>query len=112
MECTAMPWSTVAAKAAILLRSLDPEAAENVLTRLAEEQAGEVLKRLLPEMRREVSLRLSHGVSGTVLVVQRLARALLQKCRTLEEPPSGPSAEAKFKKMAGMLRSLEEADRM
>jgi flagellar motor switch protein FliG len=97
---------------AVALQGENPHTVSLVLNWMEAEQAGGVLKRLPPEMRRDVSVRLSHGVSGAVPVLQRIARALLHKCKALEQTPSAPSDEAKFKKMADMLRLLEKPDRM
>lgn len=83
-----------------------------VLNDLPAEMAGEVLRQLTPEMRREVSVRLSrlHGSSPELLA--RIARALIQRSQALSGKRGDTSADAKYEKMANMLRCLEKAERM
>jgi flagellar motor switch protein FliG len=81
-----------------------------VLNDLPPEKAGETLQRLSPEMRREASVRLSRLNSSSPELLARIARALVQKKHAPTIKRTDTSADAKYKKMASMLRSLDEAE--
>ncbi|HTU90982.1 MAG TPA: FliG C-terminal domain-containing protein [Gemmataceae bacterium] len=83
-----------------------------VLNDLPSEKAGEVLRQLTPEMRREVSVRLSRLSGSSPELLARIARALVQRSQALSGKRSDTSADAKYEKMASMLRCLEKAERM
>jgi len=83
-----------------------------VLNDLPPEKAGETLQRLTPEMRCEVSVRLSRLSNSSPELLTRIARALIQKRHTTASKRTDTSADAKYKKMASMLRSLDEAELM
>lgn len=83
-----------------------------VLNDLPAETAGEVLRQLTPEMRREVSVRLSRLNGGSPELLARIARALIQRSQALSGKSGGTSADAKYEKMANMLRCLEKTERM
>jgi flagellar motor switch protein FliG len=83
-----------------------------VLNCLPAEKAGEILKRLTPQMRRDVSVRLSRLGSSSPELLARIARALLQKSRTLGGKRAPTGGGARYEKMAGMLRCLEKEERM
>lgn len=83
-----------------------------VLNDLPAETAGEVLRQLTPEMRREVSVRLSRLNGGSPELLARIARALIQRSQALSGKRGDTSADAKYEKMANMLRCLEKAERM
>ncbi len=83
-----------------------------VLNDLPAETAGEVLRQLVPEMRREVSVRLSRLNGSSPELLARIARALIQRSHALSGKRGDTSADAKYEKMANMLRCLEKAERM
>lgn len=83
-----------------------------VLNCLEGEKAGEVLKRLQPETRRVVSLQLGKPVGGGTAVVERIARAVVRKALAVVEKPGESGDEAKYKKVADMLRLLDKTERM
>ena len=83
-----------------------------VLNALDSEKAGEILRQLTPEMRREVSVRLSRLTSSPPELLARIARALIEKARPLAGKRSDTSGDARYEKMANMLRCLEKAERM
>lgn len=99
----------------LLLAVLEDEQAHTialVLNALPSEKAGEVLRQLTPEMRREVSVRLSRLTSSSPELLARIARALVEKARPLAGKRSDTSADARYERMAGMLRCLEKAERL
>ncbi len=83
-----------------------------VLNCLENERAGEVLKRLQPETRKVVSLQLGQPVSGGMEVLERIASAVVKKALAIEDSPAKADEEAKFKKIADMLRSLDKPERL
>jgi flagellar motor switch protein FliG len=83
-----------------------------VLNDLPAETAGGVLRQLAPEMRREVSVRLSRLNGSSPELLARIARALIQRSHALSGKRGDTSADAKYEKMANMLRCLEKAERM
>ncbi len=83
-----------------------------VLNDLPAETAGEVLKQLTPEIRRDVSVRLSRLHSSSPELVARIARVLVQKSQALSGKHNDTRAEARYEKMANMLRCLEKTERM
>ncbi len=88
-----------------------PRTVALVLSRLEPHQAGEALKRLPPELRREVSPRLGKTVDVNLQLLPRIARAIADKARYLSEQPAKPSDDAKYKRMADMLRMLDKEAR-
>ena len=82
-----------------------------VLDALVTTHAGEVLKRLPLEVRREVSIRLGQGLEGNKVLLQQIARALVQKTRGNENLGSKSSA-LRASKIAEMLRALDRVDRL
>jgi flagellar motor switch protein FliG len=95
-----------------VLQGEQPHTVSLVLNCLDSEKAGQVLRQLTPEMRRDVSVRLSRLASSPPELLARIARALVQKARTLSGKRSDTSADAKFDKMAAMLRCLEKTERL
>ncbi len=83
-----------------------------VLNCLSAEKAGDVLRQLKPDMRRDVSVRLSRLGATPPDLLERIARALVQKSRTLAGNRGDTRADAKYEKMAAMLRCLEKTERM
>lgn len=74
--------------------------------------AGEVLKRLPAELRRETSAHLGRAPNLSMPLLQRVARALTQKCRAMNAGPAVQNGNARIQKLAEMLRLLPKADRM
>jgi len=83
-----------------------------VLNTLDTGQAGEVLKRLPPELRKLVSVQLGVNPSAGADLLPRIAAALLRKIEYLGTQKRESSEDAKFKRMADMLRLLEKPDRL
>lgn len=83
-----------------------------VLNSLPPEKAGEVLRQLEPEVRREVTVRLSRMSASPPELLARIARALVQKAQALSGKRGSTSADAKYEKMASMLRCLEKTERL
>lgn len=83
-----------------------------VLNALDSDKAGEVLRQLTPEMRRDVSVRLSRLTSSPPELLARIARALVEKARPLAGKRSDASGDARYEKMANMLRCLEKSERL
>jgi len=100
-----------AAHLAAALEEEQPRTVALVLDTLETNQAGEVLKRLPSELRREVSPRLGQGTTVSPRLLPRIAQAIVQKCQVLREKPKRPTDEAKFRKMADMLRLLDQKAR-
>lgn len=99
----------------LLVAVLEDEQAHTislVLNSLESDKAGEVLRQLTPEMRREVTVRLSRLTTSSPELVGRIARALVEKARLLAGKHSDTSADARYEKMANMLRCLEKAERL
>lgn len=82
-----------------------------VMNTLAADQAGEVLKRLPPPLRREVSVQLGDGVTARREVMELIARALLGKSASAGEKPAEVESKTRFKRMAEILRLLEDTER-
>lgn len=82
-----------------------------VMNTLAADQAGEVLKRLPPPLRREVSVQLGDGVTARREVMELIARALLGKSASTGEKPAEAESKTRFKRMAEILRLLEDTER-
>jgi flagellar motor switch protein FliG len=88
-----------------------PRTVALILNHLETSQAGEILKHLPSELRRDVSPRLGQIVELNPQLVPRIAQAVLRKSQLLSERPARPSDDAKFKRMADMLRLLDKAAR-
>lgn len=102
-----------AEQVAAVLEGEHPRTVSLVLNALETEQAGRVLKGLQPKTRREASLCLGQTSSGSRDVLQRIARALVQKSQTLRaHPEERHGGDARYKKIADLLRSLDKAERM
>jgi flagellar motor switch protein FliG len=99
----------------LLVAVLEDEQAHTislVLNAMDSEKAGEVLRQLTPEMRRDVTVRLSRLTTSPPELVARIARALVDKARLLAGKHSDTSADARYEKMANLLRCLEKAERL
>ena len=99
----------------VLLAVLHGEQAHTVaivLNSLDSEKAGQILRQLTPDLRRDVSIRLSRMTSSPPELLARIAAALVRKSRSLAGKPSETSMDARYEKMANMLRRLEKAERL
>ena len=74
------------------------------------EGAAEVLKRLPADVRRDASMWLGRGGEGNPVLMQRIARAVVQKCRGGAE--GGGPAGARPARIAEMLRGLDRVERL
>jgi len=97
---------------ALALVGEHPRVVSLVLNTLDTGQAGEVLKRLPPELRKLVSVQLGVNPSAGADLLPRIAAALLRKIEYLGTQKRESSEDAKFKRMADMLRLLEKPDRL
>lgn len=82
-----------------------------IMNTLTADQAGEVLKRLPPPVRREVAVQLGDGVTARPEVLQRIAKALLGKSGAANDKPAETESKTRFKRMAEILRLLEDVER-
>jgi flagellar motor switch protein FliG len=97
---------------ALALVGEHPRIVSLILNTLDTSQAGEVLKRLPPELRKLVSVQLGVNPSAGADLLPRIADALLRKIEYLGTQKRESSEDAKFKRMADMLRLLEKPDRL
>lgn len=74
-------------------------------------EAGEVLKRLPTERRREATMRLARNISVNQELLQAVARAVVQKGRSLGEDLEELDGDGLARKLASVLRELEREDR-
>jgi flagellar motor switch protein FliG len=98
-----------------LLKVLDgepPPVVALVLTVLTPASAGAVLKGLPTEERAAVAVRFSQPGNRNYLLVQQLARAVVEKGKRLAEQPSETAPDARITDLAAMLRSLPRSDRI
>lgn len=82
-----------------------------VLNQLSVERAGTVYKQLPPEVRRDVAVQMGVAAAPAPPIVERTVQAVLAKARALPEAAGEATADARFKKMAELLRQLERSDR-
>jgi flagellar motor switch protein FliG len=97
---------------AATLEGEQPGTVALVLNFLEAEQAGAVLKRLSPPLRRAVSVQLAAVAAPSRELLVRIAQALIAKSHSSKDTPTVEAGDAKFKKMANMLRLLDKEDRM
>ena len=88
----------------------NPRTVSLVLDALDAEGAAEVLKHLPAGVRRDASIWLGRGGEGNPVLMQRIARALVQKSRGGAEG-AGP-AVARAARVAEMLRGLDRVERL
>jgi flagellar motor switch protein FliG len=99
----------------LLARALEgelPRTVALILNGLETQRAGEILKRLSPNLRRQVSLQLDQPMVGGMELLQRIAQAIVQKSTAVGQAPVVETGDAKFKKMADMLRLLDKPERL
>jgi flagellar motor switch protein FliG len=85
---------------ALILGSLDPLA------------AGQVIQRLPLEARAEVTLRMSKPGARNQVLLDRLMKAVAEKGRRLRELPKEPSPDELISNLADMLRAVPRAERL
>ncbi|MCX8138873.1 MAG: hypothetical protein N3E46_04255 [Gemmataceae bacterium] len=85
---------------AILLSTLEPA------------QAGQVLARLPEALRPEVAVRLTKVGVPNPAMLRRLARVVVDKCRQMADMPAPPSTEEMIAQLADMIRALPREERM
>ncbi len=95
---------------AAALRGENARTVSLVLDALDAEGAAEVLRRLPADVRREASVWLGRGGERNPVLMQRIARALVQKSRGGAEN-AGPDA-ARAGRIAEMLRGLDRVERL
>mgnify|MGYP002784809244 CR=1 FL=1 len=101
----------------VLALALEAESTRTVallMDRLEVDAAAAIYKRLSPAKRKEVSMRFTEQAPVGDDLVRRIALAVLMKCRTLAEqaPPKPNEQDEREKRMAGLLRGLERAERL
>ncbi|MBI3462415.1 MAG: hypothetical protein HY000_05055 [Planctomycetes bacterium] len=89
-----------------------PRAMSIVLSCLDPEKAAEVLKRLPSENRQAAFVLLGSVVGGNAELVVSVARAVLLKTQKQSESPIESSDEAKYERLAGLLRLMQPAERV
>ncbi len=100
----------------LLVLALESENARTIallMNRLEVDVAGQIFKRLTSAKRKDVSLRLTDAVSLSDELLKHLARAVLKKCQSLRVVSSAGNEQGeREKRMAGLLRNLERAERL
>lgn len=82
-----------------------------VLNCIDTEKAGTVFKQLPPTVRREVSAQMATSATPSTEILQRTVTAIVTKVQSLPANVSESSGDARFKKIAELLRQLERTDR-
>lgn len=112
------PFQAIAALAPkVLAFALETENARTIallMNRLDVEKAGQVYKLLSATKRKEVSLRFTDAMAISDDLLRHIALAVVNKCRDMGPAPAiETNAQAdREKRMAGLLRGLERAERM
>src|SRR5262249_5924877 len=83
-----------------------------MLNALNPAQAGEGLKRLPAATRREGTLLLGGPLQMPMAGLQRVDRAIWQKSLAVEDRPADVGDDARYRKMADMLRLLDKPERL
>lgn len=97
---------------AMVLKDEGPRTICLLLNYLEVEVAGGIYKRLPAEVRREVSVQFALQPVAPPAVLERIALAVLEKCRTTKEIPQSSDPLARVRKIANLLRQLERTERM
>lgn len=98
---------------AMAFQGESPRAISMVLSCIANERAAAVLKLLPVKVRVEAMVQLGMRITDDKDLLPRIARAILQKCRSASTEPAvtHTTDEARHTKTADILRMLEEKDR-
>jgi flagellar motor switch protein FliG len=99
------------ARLGLALDGESPRTIALVLNQLSVERAGTVYKQLPPDVRRDVAVQMGTSAVPAAAIVERTIQAVLAKARALPEAAAEATADARFKKMAELLRQLERPDR-
>jgi flagellar motor switch protein FliG len=98
----------------LLIQALEGENPRTIfllLNHLPVENAGQLFKRMPGTLRREISLQFTNPVIPGREVLTRIAQGIHRKSRILKEVPKEPGPEARYRKMADMIRLLEREER-
>jgi flagellar motor switch protein FliG len=100
----------------VLTAALDTENARTIsllMNRLDVDVAGQIYKRLSSAKRKEVSLKFTESTVVSDDLLKHIAKAVLKKCQSIHLGAGGLNPqEEREKRMAGLLRNLERAERM
>jgi flagellar motor switch protein FliG len=97
-----------------IARALDgeqPGAVALVLSTLEPAAAGQVMRRLPAEVRGEVAVRMTKLGTPNPALLSQLARGVAAKARRLAEMPPAPTLEELINNLADMIRALPRTDR-
>lgn len=97
-----------------LARALDGEQAGAIaliLSCLDANAAGRVMKRLPVDIRADIAVRMTRLGSRNQVLLQKLARAVAEKSRGLNEAPPEPTRDQAITNLADMLRAMPRAER-
>ncbi|MFO0865809.1 MAG: FliG C-terminal domain-containing protein [Gemmataceae bacterium] len=97
---------------AMVLKDEGPRTICLLLNYLDVNVAGGIYKLLPTEVRREVSVQFALQPVAPPAVLERIALAVLEKCRTTKEIPQSSDPLARVRKIANLLRQLERNERM
>jgi flagellar motor switch protein FliG len=104
----ALPTDTLAA-------ALNGESARTigiVLSQLSVESAGAIFRQFGSELRKDVSVQIGTSAPPGPEVLNRIARAILIKSRTVKATGANNPVNSRFKKMAELLRTLDRQERV
>jgi flagellar motor switch protein FliG len=96
----------------LALAGEQPSTITLVLSCLDQAAAGDLLKRLPADVRPEVALRLGRPAPPNKALVDRLARAILTKCRATTEVAPEPTPDDRARRVAGLFRALARPERV
>jgi flagellar motor switch protein FliG len=102
---------TGADRLVLALEGENPRTVALIINLLGSELAAKVFKQLPSEVRCAASVCMTTSAIPGPEVLQRVARALVVKERTLPRTVDASKAEVRFKKTAELLRQLERAER-
>lgn len=93
------------------LGSEPPGAVALILSALDPAIAGQALKRLPAALQSDVAMRMTKAAAHNPVLLDRLARAVLEKTARLADVPPDPTPEERISRLADMLRILPRQDR-
>jgi flagellar motor switch protein FliG len=88
-----------------------PQTVATVINCLEPQAAGDVLKRLAADTRKLAFLRFGQTSHSPLDLVPRIVQAIVQKCHALSQSPLEEKGDAKYQKMADVLKRLDRTDR-
>jgi flagellar motor switch protein FliG len=89
-----------------------PQTVATVIGCLDSRAASELLKKLPAETRRLAFLRVAQSSSSPADLVAHIVQAIVQKCQAVADAPAAEKQDAKYQKMAALLKRLERTDRV